>query len=771
MRPRTSRASRGYAPPLLALLALLALTRAPSASADVAGGASGSLGASEARGAARARLLRVGDAGASARVAATPGEPLAFAQAVEVRGFSRLTQPHKAFHHVTLEVFDDARSSFARNECELRFADGRAVRSRRGPGWPRKRDIALKYLTREKETSNANEAADASLSGTHTKPTLVADFGPFDVARVVATCGTFGTSSSEAPTSNNDRNDRKTSDDPNNKPRPNAFTVTFRVVANDSETRVREWRFIAGVALVFFAPRLADVAAAYYVAGALLGVVALAFVCITKIVRLVPGGRATRAGAGALAAVSAFVVPPEHVSKVLEMYVSLWLAPARLTLAAARRALFPVFGSSSLLSAESVSHDLSSSSPDDSYLTLAYALAGTVLTLAGAGAGLWATRAWVIEKRTGDVSTHVASFARVAARALGAVLLQFCSLDAAFGGAAASIAVAMAVADNARWLTHVWRGRGGDVEDVGDASGRARRDGFFPSRRRRNDSRDVDVSSSDSDETDPDRFSSRRSGSVRASGSGLFVRRRARRRSTGSSERRDPPRDESDEDDESDEIAARRRDASPGWNWFGGDRASYRARRRRRVGETPRTMDPEPRTPPVVLVGTGAGALGASPGRTPGAGLRPWLFSSPFSFGRRRFFFGSRDSDSEEDADDDALLRERHRAAAANGEASARRAAGSGSPEKSGKAGKRRLSGKTKPTSANRLPDSNPVPVGMAARARGRFMTRAEYDALGSESTDRGLDELCGTPEFAKWMAKQSHRVRLVATDLDSDED
>ena len=187
-------------------------------------------------------------------------------------------------------------------------------------------------------------------------------------------------------------------------------------------------------------------------------------------------------------------------------------------------------------------------------------------------------------------------------------------------------------------------------------------------------------------------------------------------------------------------------------------------------------MDPEPRTPPVVLVGTGAGALGASPGRTPGAGLRPWLFSSPpFSFGRRRrrFFFGSRDSDSEEDADGDALLRERHRAAAANGEASARRATGSGSAEKSGKAGKkiRRLSGKTKPTSANRSTDSNPVPVGMAARARGRFMTRAEYDALGAESTDRGLDQLCGTPEFAKWMAKQSHRVRLVATDLDSDED
>ena len=734
MRPRTSRASRGFAPPLLALLALLALTRAPSASADVAGGASGSPGASEALGAARARPLRVGDAGASARVTATPGEPLARAQAVEVRGFSRLTQPHKAFHHVTLEVFDDARSSFVKNECELRFADGRPLRSRRGPGWPRKRDIALKYLTRE--TSNANEAADASLSGAYPKPSLVADLGPFDVARVIATCG----AASEVP-------------------QTNSFTVTFRVVANDSELRVRKWRFVAGIALVAFAPRLADVAAAYYVAGALLGVVALAFLFVAKMARAVPGGRATRAGAGVLAAVSAFVVPQEHVSKVLEMYVSLWLAPARLTLAAARRALFPSISSSSSSSygAEMGSYDLSSSTPDDSYLTLAYALAGTVLTLAGAGAGLWATRAWVIEKKTGDVSTHVAAFARVAARALGAVLLQFCSLDSLFGGAAASIAVAMAVADNARAMADAWRGRGGDVYAKGRRNGKARRSaGGLDSR----DGRFVELSSSDSDELE--RFSSRR----RSGGT------------AGSYERWDR-RDESEtDDDESDAVGKRDAKASPGWNWFGGARGSSLVRRRRRdknvsgkKTHTPRTMDPEPRTPPVVLLGTGAGALGASPGRTPGAGLRPWLFSSPFSFGRGGS--GSRDSDSEEDLDGDALLQERHRAAAANGEASLRRSAGSGSAEKSGKknAGKRRVSGKTKPTSARRSPDSNPVPVGMAARARGRFMTRAEYDALGAESTDRGLDELCGTPEFAKWMAKQSHRVRLVATDLDSDED
>ena len=128
--------------------------------ADVARGASGSLGASEARGAARATPLRVGDAGARASLASPrlPASAFASAQAVEVRGFSRLTQPHKAFHHVTLEAFDDARSSFARNECELRLADGRRVKSaRRGPGWPRKRDAVLKF-------AKANFVANEKLS-------------------------------------------------------------------------------------------------------------------------------------------------------------------------------------------------------------------------------------------------------------------------------------------------------------------------------------------------------------------------------------------------------------------------------------------------------------------------------------------------------------------------------------------------------------------------------------------------------------------------------
>ena len=749
MRPRTSRASRGYVPPLLALLALLALTRAPSASADVAGGASGSLGASEARGAARATPLRVGDAGARvARVTATPGEPLASAQAVEVRGFSRLTQPHKAFHHVTLEVFDDARSSFARNECELRYADGRRVKSaRRGPGWPRKRDAVLKFAKANFGASEAPSVETSNGAGNErtTPPTLVADFGPFDATRVVVRCGGVSSGVSSGVYEKRHQNT-------NNVPGGGAFTVTFEIGGNDRDVVTRRWRFILGTTLVLFAPRLADVAAAYYATGAVLGVAALLFFFAAKAARIVPGGRVARMGAGLAAAVSAFVVPPEHVTKVFEMYISLWLAPARLVVAAARRALFGGYESfagyesrgGSFAEADSAS-DLNASDLKASPLeavTLAYALAGTALTLAGAGAGLWATNAWVIDKSTGEVAAPAAAFARVAARALGATLLQFCTADAALGGALASIALVSAVAESAR---------GGSL---------ARALSMGSLRKKKTDSRRRRVSRGDAARRVSDSDGSRRSdwsdSDDEFSGSASGLRRRGRERATESS----------------DEEDAR----SPGWNWFGGASRSRRGRRRRRGDGgygTPTTLDPEPRTPPVVLVGTGAGALGASPGRTPGAGLRPWRSlrggsASPFSFG---FFsrspLASRDSDSEDDADGDALLRERHRAAAAAA-AGARRAAG-----RSGRSGHVT---RTRTSSATRggeelAAEANPVPVGMAARARGRFMTRAEYDAQGAERTDRGLDELCGTPEFAKWMAKQSHRVRLVATDLDSDED
>ena len=776
MRPRTSRASRGFAPPLLALLALLALTRAPSASADVAGGASGSLGASEARGAARATPLRVGDAGARvARVTATPGEPFASAQAVEVRGFSRLTQPHKAFHHVTLEVFDDARSSFARNECELRHADGRRVKSaRRGPGWPQKRDAVLKFAKANFGTGSEAPSVETSSSGMGnertTPPSLVADFGPFDATRVVVRCGTpSGVSGFEK---------RQNANVPES-----AFTVTFEISGNDRDVVTRRWRFILGTTLALFAPKLADVAAAYYATGAVLGVAALLFFFAAKAARIVPGGRVARMGAGLAAAVSAFVVPPEHVTKVFEMYMSLWLAPARLVVAAARRALVggSVAGHGSFggvrspeadasdLNAEAYASDLTASPLEA--VTLAYALAGTALTLAGAGAGLWATNAWVIDKSTGEVAAPAAAFARVAARALGATLLQFCTADAALGGALASIALVSAVAESARGGSLARALSMGSRKKMGMGSRRRRVSRGDARRESDSDgSRRSDWSDSDNEDeeerargrfetnTTPRSRGSARGRSAQFSGSASGLRRRGRERARSRDAEPKAPLSRAESSDEED---AR----SPGWNWFGGASRSRRGRRRRRGDGgygTPTTLDPEPRTPPVVLVGTGAGALGASPGRTPGFGLRPWLaasFASPFAFSssssrgaRHRV---SRDSDSEDDADGDALLRERHRAAAAAAAASARRV--------ETKAGGGRSGRQTSP--------ANPVPVGMAARARGRFMTRAEYDALGAESTDRGLDELCGTPEFAKWMAKQSHRVRLVATDLDSDEE
>jgi hypothetical protein len=40
-------------------------------------------------------------------------------------------------------------------------------------------------------------------------------------------------------------------------------------------------------------------------------------------------------------------------------------------------------------------------------------------------------------------------------------------------------------------------------------------------------------------------------------------------------------------------------------------------------------------------------------------------------------------------------------------------------------------------------------------------LTRAEFDAMGARETERGLDELCGTPEFARWMRRNAARVRL----------
>ena len=49
--------------------------------------------------------------------------------------------------------------------------------------------------------------------------------------------------------------------------------------------------------------------------------------------------------------------------------------------------------------------------------------------------------------------------------------------------------------------------------------------------------------------------------------------------------------------------------------------------------------------------------------------------------------------------------------------------------------------------------------------------TKAEYDAMGTQATDAGLDSLYGTPKFTTWMRSQSHRIRLTREDYDDDEE
>ena len=52
-------------------------------------------------------------------------------------------------------------------------------------------------------------------------------------------------------------------------------------------------------------------------------------------------------------------------------------------------------------------------------------------------------------------------------------------------------------------------------------------------------------------------------------------------------------------------------------------------------------------------------------------------------------------------------------------------------------------------------------PVGSAARAHGRFLSIEEHDVAAAITTDRALDELAKSPEFAVWLAKNAHRIRV----------
>lgn len=57
--------------------------------------------------------------------------------------------------------------------------------------------------------------------------------------------------------------------------------------------------------------------------------------------------------------------------------------------------------------------------------------------------------------------------------------------------------------------------------------------------------------------------------------------------------------------------------------------------------------------------------------------------------------------------------------------------------------------------------DDDIPPVGSAARAYGRFLSAEEHDTTAAITTDRALDELAKSPEFAAWLVKNAHRVRV----------
>ena len=57
----------------------------------------------------------------------------------------------------------------------------------------------------------------------------------------------------------------------------------------------------------------------------------------------------------------------------------------------------------------------------------------------------------------------------------------------------------------------------------------------------------------------------------------------------------------------------------------------------------------------------------------------------------------------------------------------------------------------------------------MAAASRGRFLTASEFNAQSARATDAGLDELCDTPEFKRWMRDNAGRIRVTSSDSDDD--
>ena len=495
---------------------------------------------------------------------------------------------------------------------------------------------------------------------------MIATFGPF-ANRVAVTprCKLGGPASSDAAVSSG---------------RPLAYRARLR--ASAASDPGRRAKLLAGLLLLALAPTLAESVSAYYACGAALSIMALILVAAWKFSRSLPGGRAARAGAYAVALGSALFVPGEHLSFVLEAYASLCSKPLRVLL----RVMWE-------------------QNPEDA--SLPWALAATTFLFVGAGAGAWAVRANVVDPGTGGIYPTVQGFVRILARVLAAVMFQFCTLDLASGAAMAVACLAFAAREE---LTR-GIGKGGNGGGGGSGSARRRRRGgprgpssanntrrASDERRRRGSDSDAETTDDDvhDDDFDDERIATAtpspgREAATAASALArarvfVFALRLVRRRRLETAPSRRRRRERTTR-----VVERRRRATPPPHDGPGAEHAARAVRGVERISRAPRRR-----------------VAGADAGRR--SALAP-------------------------EGDADALLpREVFRSVASG----------------RGCRGCRR---------GCRLPKT--PPAGSAANARGRFLTRAEFDAMGARETERGLDELCGTPEFARWMRRNAARVRL----------
>ena len=683
MTARAGRRGRAFATILLvaALATLVASEATASEDPNAASHApSSSHPASTTGGAEKPHELRVGDS-APRRIAANTRRP----GILKLHGYPRMLQ-HKMFHHLTLEIYDDG--GFVANSCVLhrvvmdKESDGEVrrtkVRQRKGPGHPGLAALAGGSL---------NTAASNASGG----PTFVATFGPFDQGvTLTPRCERWRGGAAE----------------------PLSYRV--RLVASDGPDTGKISKLIVGAALVTLAPVVSEMTLAYYGVGMALSVLAVAILIIYRVARALPGGRAMKAGAGASAAVAALVVPSEHLSAVVEGYVHLCLKPVSLV----ARAVYE-------------------QNPDEAGLP--YALAATIVMLAGAAIGLWVVRRWMIDEVTGGVAPSVAGFACVAMRVVGVVLLQFCTLDLLSGFALVGASLAVTATDVARsWpgatrrsssssssgqTRGAWSHGSGSVASRHPRGGAARRILRRAGRYFSDEEEDAYEEEEDGyEETDGYGDDDLTPGMGHERGSpGLGVRRRA------ASGRRTPGTTLSADRDEriGDRVFGDGPGSSRGGSFLGGvfgggsGGHSGSARKRRSL---PESMDPEPRTPPATIDGAG-GAIGGGGGR--GASAVGGLMGL-FGGGKRA--------------------------------------------EKRGTAPRRSKLGGRSASSAVAAASNSPLPpVGMAAASRGRFLTASEFNAQSVRATDAGLDELCDTPEFKRWMRDNAGRIRVTSSDSDDD--